>query len=266
MDTTRVRRRVRPHIQPIQHDAIEDSDELYQTRMPSSARRYRTAPPEPADVLDESETPTSIPVQRRRASRTAVPPVHRRGTGTTANTGDIAPDTLKTAIISDTAITSRTEALAGLPARPTLAEPASRRLTRRFPLVSVVIGMVIMVIAIMALSALLSWWQGYQDDLRYGNPRTYQFDAVVGHGDSPANPTHFILINLRRHIQIIEIPGGDAAKARIYTGPVLLGEGQELTPVTGEIRDNNGRKDLVIHLRNQQIVFVNDGKTFHIQQ
>ena len=42
--------------------------------------------------------------------------------------------------------------------------------------------------------------------------RTAQLDAVVGHNDSAAHPTHFIFINLHGQIQIIEIQGGDAAK------------------------------------------------------
>ena len=55
-------------------------------------------------------------------------------------------------------------------------------------------------------------------------------DAVVGHNDSPANPSHFIALNLNRHIVIIELPGADPSKAKIYTGPILLGDGQDLTP------------------------------------
>jgi len=124
------------------------------------------------------------------------------------------------------------------------------------------VGMVIMIILVMSASLVTSWWQVYQDDLHYGRPRTYQMDAVVGHGDSPSHPTHFIFLNLNRHVEIIEIPGGNPAKTRIFTGPVLFGDGQDLVPVTGEIRDDNGHKDLVVHIQNQEILFINNGTTF----
>jgi hypothetical protein len=66
-------------------------------------------------------------------------------------------------------------------------------------------------------------------------------------------------------VEIIEIPGGDPAKARIYAGPVLYGDGEDLIPVTGEIRDDNGRKDLIVHIQNQELLFINDGPAFRLQ-
>jgi hypothetical protein len=127
--------------------------------------------------------------------------------------------------------------------------------------------MVVTVLLVMTVSAIGSWWHTYQDDLHYGRPRTAQLDAVVGHGDSPANPTHFIFINLNRHVLVVEIPGGDASRTRIFTGPILFGDGQDLTPVTGEVRDVNGdgKPDLILHIQDQQMVLLNDGTTFHPQ-
>jgi hypothetical protein len=74
-------------------------------------------------------------------------------------------------------------------------------------------------------------------------------------------------MNLNRHVEIIEIPGGDPSRTRIFLGPVLYGDGQDLTPVTGEVRDINGdgKLDLIVHIQNQQIIFLNDGSTFHPQ-
>jgi hypothetical protein len=68
-------------------------------------------------------------------------------------------------------------------------------------------------------------------------------------------------------VLIIEIPGGDASRTRIFTGPILFGDGQDLTPVTGEVRDVNGdgKPDLIVHIQDQQRVFLNDGTTFHPQ-
>jgi hypothetical protein len=134
----------------------------------------------------------------------------------------------------------------------------------RKPIVALLIGMVAAIILVMVFGAFSSWWRVYQDDLHYGRPRTYQIDAVVGHGDSAANPTHFIFLNLHRHVEIIEIDGGDPAHTHIYVGPVLFGDGQDLTPVTGEIRDVNkdGKPDLIVHIQNQEIVYLNNGTIF----
>lgn len=219
MYTSQVRKQARP-LEP----DVEESDELYQTRMPSSVRRYRSRP----SLHEEDDThDPEFHVQQRRASRRA--PLARLQTGRAWRS---------------------TETLT---------------LPRRFPLVPVLIGMAAMIVLVMSINVFSSWWQTYQNDIHYGRPRTYQMDAVVGHDDSPEHPTHFIFLNLNRHVEIIEIPGGDPSKTRIFVGPVLFGNGQDLTPVTGEIRDDNGRKDLIVHIQNQEIVFINDGTTFHAQ-
>jgi hypothetical protein len=134
----------------------------------------------------------------------------------------------------------------------------------RKPIVALLIGMVVAIILVMVFGAFSSWWRTYQDDIHYGRPRTYQIDAVVGHGDSAANPTHFIFLNLHRHVEIIEIDGGNPAHTHIYVGPVLFGDGQDLTPITGEIRDVNGdgKPDLIVHIQDQEIVYLNNGTIF----
>jgi hypothetical protein len=227
MSATQVKRQSKPI-----HADVDDDDEVYNTRTPSSVRRYHSNPPAHADTLDDLNDEPFI--QQRRASR-KIQHAPRQSTHTTT------PQHVEEA---ETKI---------------LPQP------RRFPLIPVIVGIVIMIILVMSVSLVTSWWQVYQDDLHYGRPRTYQMDAVVGHNDSPSHPTHFIFLNLNRHVEIIEIPGGDASKTRIFSGPVLFGNGQDLVPVTGEIRNNNGRKDLVVHIQNQEILFINDGTTFHPQ-
>ena len=225
MGTTEIRRQARP----IQHD-VEDDDSLYITRMPSSTRRYRTAPPPvAADTLEGPITEERMFIQHRRSS------LKRPHTSGMASNAVKPPKTDE------------------LPGR------------RRFSLLAIGMGMVVMVLIVICLSAWNAWWHTYQDDQQFGRPRTFQMDAVVGHEDSPSNPTHFIFINLHRHVEIIEIPGGNVAHTHIYSGPILFGDGQDLTPVTGEIRDINGRRDLVVHIQDQQIVFINDGSTFRPQ-
>jgi len=122
------------------------------------------------------------------------------------------------------------------------------------------VGMLVMLFLWSLLTVLMNWWQLTQDDWHYGRPRTFQIDAVVGHNDSTSNPTHFIALNWTRHVEIIEFPGGDTSKARIYNGPVLVGEGQDLTPVTLSFRDVNGdgKPDMLVNIGDSRIVWLND--------
>ncbi|HEX6555499.1 MAG TPA: hypothetical protein VF026_22250 [Ktedonobacteraceae bacterium] len=203
---------------------VGDDDHLYSTPNPSSARKYKQ--PIEHDTLDD-------PLLQRSAI------LRRRSHALTPANG-----------ASSRAI-----------ARPPTEERPGHR---RFPIVAILLGMVVMALLAVGLSSLTSWWRIHQDDMQYGRPRTFQLDAVVGHNDSAATPTHFIFINLNRHIDIIELPGGDTAHARIYPGPVLFGDGQDLTPVTAEIRDVNGdgKPDIIVHIQDQQLVFINDGTQF----
>ena len=113
-------------------------------------------------------------------------------------------------------------------------------------------------------SQLVNWWNVTQEDWHYGRPRIFQTDVVVGHSDSTANPSHFLALNLNRHIIIIEFPGGDPSKAKIYTGPTLLGDGQDLTPVILSFKDVNGDglPDMLVHVQDQTFVMINDHGQF----
>jgi hypothetical protein len=126
------------------------------------------------------------------------------------------------------------------------------------------LALVVMLIGYVSLTAFGSWWQNHQNDVTYGTPRTFQIDAVVGHHDSPEHPSHFIALNLNRHIMIIEIPGGDMSKSVIYGGGVLVGDGQDLMPVTLSFSDvnGNGKPDMLVHVLDQTLVFLNNGTKF----
>jgi hypothetical protein len=128
------------------------------------------------------------------------------------------------------------------------------------PLLYLGIGMLAMLALWTVLSMAVSWGSTTWNDLHYGRPRTFQIDAVVGHTDSAANPSHFIALNLNGRIEVIEFPGGDGSKARIYLGPQLYGTDANLIPVTLSFVDVNGdhRLDMIIHFQNTQIVFIND--------
>jgi hypothetical protein len=126
------------------------------------------------------------------------------------------------------------------------------------------LGMLVMIALWVGGSYVASWWTNHQNDSAYGMPRTYQTDAIVGHNDSSTNKTHFIAVNLNRHIIIIELPGGDSSKAKIYSVITLYGDGQDLTPVTLSFKDVNGDGllDMEIHIQDQTIVLINENGGF----
>ncbi|MBV9690991.1 MAG: hypothetical protein JO202_14935 [Ktedonobacteraceae bacterium] len=121
------------------------------------------------------------------------------------------------------------------------------------------VAMLVMLLGWLLVNAILSWWQITQDDWHYGRPRTYQTDARVGHSDS-STLSHFLALNLHGHSEVIEFPGGDATRAKVYLGPVLSGPGADLVPVTVSFKDvtGDGKPDMVLQMGEQTVVFVND--------
>jgi len=110
----------------------------------------------------------------------------------------------------------------------------------------------------------ITWATMMLDDLHYGRPRTFQTDAWVSHNEQSGHPSHFIVINLHRHIQVIEFPGSDAAHPRVYSGPQLYGANDDLTVVTLTFTDVNGDhlSDMVINFQNSRVVFINEKGSF----
>jgi hypothetical protein len=148
---------------------------------------------------------------------------------------------------------------------PKAPSPKVIRSKRKFwhgahPLLYLGVGMIAMLALWTLLTVAISWWNTTWDDLHYGRPRTFQIDAFVGHNESAGTPSHFIAINLNGRIEIIEFPGGDGSKARIYLGPQLYGTGDDLIPVTLSFVDVNSDHllDMIIHFQSTRIVFIND--------
>jgi hypothetical protein len=170
-----------------------------------------------------------------------------------------------------------TSAIRYTPARQQVIQRGNKRiiihneppLRRRVPgSVILVSGMALMLVLLLLGSAAVAWYQNYRLDSIYGNPRTFQTDQVVGHGDSTDHPTHFIFLNLNGRVVIIELPGGDISRAHIYRGPAIIGDNPASVPVTAEFEDVNGdgKPDMIVHIGNQQFTFVNDGTEFKPQQ
>jgi hypothetical protein len=229
---------------PVDLDVEEEEEEFYVTRPHTSIRRYDR--PLRRDALEDPDSRPETPIRRRRSATAPVAPPATSGRFTS-------------------------KALVPPPARERVTSPlpgsgliGKMKSLRGVPLMALLLGMVVTVALILSFSAIGSWWQVHQNDVTYGRPRTFQIDAVVGHNDSPSNPSHFIFMNLNRHIVIIEFPGGDPSHARIYSGPTLFGNGQDLTPVTAEFVDVNGdgKPDMIVKIQDQRLVYINDGTQF----
>jgi hypothetical protein len=127
------------------------------------------------------------------------------------------------------------------------------------------VGMALAVLLVIVGQFLIGWIGTTMDDLHYGRPRTYQVDAVVGQNDSSAHPSHFLALNLRGQIEVIEFPGGDATHARIYLGPHLYGSNADLVPVTLHFIDSHHdhHPDMIVQVQGEQMVFLNAQGSFH---
>jgi hypothetical protein len=123
-------------------------------------------------------------------------------------------------------------------------------------------------LALLAIYAIMgnvvNWGREQIDDIRYGTPRTFHADEVVGHDDGAGTPTHFIAMNLNRQVVVIEIPGGDTTKMRTITGPYLVGAGEDKTTVLVSFDDINhdGSRDMIVNVKNEAIVFLNNNGEF----
>ncbi len=116
-------------------------------------------------------------------------------------------------------------------------------------LVYVGIALFIMIVGWIGLTALGQWWQGKQDDWQFGNPRTLQTDAVVGHNDSSSSPSHFTAENLRGQIIVVELPGGDATKGRSYVITSIPGNtGNPPVKVLFQDINHDGKLDMLVEI------------------
>jgi len=133
----------------------------------------------------------------------------------------------------------------------------------RHSLVYIGIGMIISLLLVVAAQVTGNWVSNTVDDLRYGNPRTFQIDAFVGH-ETGKTPSHFIALNLHGRIQIIEFPGGDGTKAKIYLGPQLYDANADRIPVKLQFVDvhHNHQPDMYVQFGNTQVVFRNTAGGF----
>ncbi len=80
-----------------------------------------------------------------------------------------------------------------------------RRVDRATLVIWLCLVLIVMVGGWWLFSTVASWWQGVQDDWKYGSTRTYQTDQFVAQGDSPNHPDHFMVVNTHGQVIVVQI-------------------------------------------------------------
>ena len=136
---------------------------------------------------------------------------------------------------------------------------------RRFHWMTFVgLALVTMVIGWIALTLLGNWWNAKQVDWKYGNPRTFQTDQFVGHGDSADHPNHFVAVNIGGSIEVVEMNTTSPKDDHIY---VITSVPDSTTPVSVSFSDLNhdGKIDMLVTIgvgSSYTVMLLNDGTQF----
>lgn len=145
---------------------------------------------------------------------------------------------------------------------------AAIRLPRILEATAYGVTFVIFSVAIyLVVGTVINWGQVRLDDLRYGMPRTTHLEGQIGHrAELNGQATRFIGLNLERQIVVLVLPGGDASQVQSLPGPYLFGANEDLVPVLLSLRDvdRDGRPDLVVNVRNEQLVYLNRDEGFRL--
>lgn len=124
------------------------------------------------------------------------------------------------------------------------------------------LSMLVLLLGIMALSWLGNWWTTQTNDWTYGRPRTFQIDQYVGHGDSTSHPNHFIAVNLKGVVEVVEINTQNAQLDHIY---YITTTTDPLNPVTLSFPTVDGKQLMYVNVGSSNpytVALVNNGKAF----
>ncbi|MBA2678593.1 MAG: hypothetical protein H0U76_09420 [Ktedonobacteraceae bacterium] len=129
------------------------------------------------------------------------------------------------------------------------------------------LGMCLMLVLIVVGQWFIGWTQMTLDDWRYGRPRTFQADVYVGQ-EATRLPSHFLALNNHGQVEIIEFPGNDPSRARIFLGPHLYGANAELMPVTLRFLDSQHthHPNMLVACGTTSALFLNRGGTFQLDK
>ena len=135
----------------------------------------------------------------------------------------------------------------------------------------IVVGMLIFAVLLIFLQFVVTpWWQSVTDQWQYGNSKISTIEVVVGHQDSEAHPTAILSFDLHGRVEVIELPGGNAAKAESYPVAYIYGEKRDHRVITVEPVDVNhdGKLDLLVHIEGMTAtpILYNTGSAFRWTQ
>ncbi len=153
-----------------------------------------------------------------------------------------------------------------LPAhRQTPVSPASRG-RQSHPCLFFCLGLGLAILLWVAGVQVVDWGTNALNTLRYGSPRIFQIDAVVGNGDNASHPSHFLAINLHGQVSIIEFPAGNAAKALVLASTTISGPNANQIVPTLQFIDlaHNGQPDLLVNIGGVESLLVNDQGNFQV--
>ncbi len=193
---------------------LEEGDEYYQTRLPTSSRRYQVSPEQIYQSGNTRLHVRYVDVPKRSSRQQQLPPERER----------------------------HTEEYATVP-------HSARQGRRVHPLAWFGMFGVFLVLGWFGLNAVTNWYQGVQNDWTYGQQRHFEINAVVGHGDSQTNHSHFTAENNNGQIIVIELPGGNVSKAKIYQIETVPGNNGN-PPVKLSFQDMNGdgKPDMLVQI------------------
>jgi hypothetical protein len=127
------------------------------------------------------------------------------------------------------------------------SQPIQHR--RVHPLVWLGVFGIFLVAGWTGLNFVTSWYQGVQNDWTYGKERHFEINAVVGHGDSATNPSHFTAENNNGQIIVIELPGNNVSKAKIYQIETVPGNaGNPPVKISFQDMNGDGRLDMLVQI------------------
>jgi hypothetical protein len=196
---------------------LEDDDTYYDTRLPTSARRYQGYEISPEHVYQQGNKRLHVryvDVPKRKSRQPQLPQGRER----------------------------HTEEYAAV-------SHSARQGVRLHPLAWFGMFGVFLVLGWFGLNVVTNWYQGVQNDWTYGQQRHFEINAVVGHSDSLTNPSHFTAENNDGQIIVIELPGGNVSKAKIYQIETVPGNTGN-PPVKLSFQDMNadGKPDMLVQI------------------
>ena len=211
---------------------LEEGDEYYQTRLPTSSRRYQISPEEVYQTGNTRYHVRYVDVPKRKSRQAQLPPPER----------EVYTDEIER-----------------------VPPQANRHL---HPVAWFGIFLTLLLLGWIGLNFATSWYQGVQADWTYGQQRHFEINTIVGHNnDSAAHPSHFTAENNNGQIIVIELPGGDVSKAKIYQIETVPGNaGNPPVKLTFQDMNGDGRPDMIIQIGdNNAVIYLtlyNNGSQF----